>query len=220
MNINYSKRTINSVQVKAGIGLNIDHSGPRDRKNTPNRTKGDLICAEPEAEFTKSMHVLASALIKSTAGGHFEHGLRADKLELSPKEAESYIKECLKQQVKSVTVTKVVFKYDVGELASVKIYGTFVNYKGIAMEISSPQIELIGEPLYGWESQLKKNAEVIIEGTRAFLEGKYIEIELPEDEQEEKDAPEASNDDDDEADLKDLPPASKKNVTIKLKKVA
>jgi len=218
MNTNFEKRRITKVVVKPDVGLLVSHEGPRDRKGTPSKVTGELVCAEPEGEFTKAMHVLGSALVRSTAAGHFEHSLRQPALEgvLKSKDLNEVTKALLKHSIKALKVTKVVIKYDGDSVSSVKIYGDFVNFKGVAIEISSPQIELNSEAIYGWEAVLLKNVETVIEKTKEFMEGKYTEIILPEDEaKNEKEEEEAEVVD--ETDLDEVEEPKSKKLQIKMR---
>lgn len=197
--MNYDKRKITGVVIKPNLGLVVSHEGPRDRK--ANSKDKEQISAEPEKDFTKAMRILRAALVRTSAAGHFEAALRQPALEGVLKSAmlTTTEKECRSFMNKAVTMTKAVFKYDGDNLSSVKLYGNFVNAKGVEMEINSPQIELNGEPLYGFEAQLREQCEAVIEEVKSYLKGNYTRLEVePEEEPAEKKPEEKKADDKEE----------------------
>lgn len=174
------------VVVKPNTGLEVHYEGERDRKGTKARVS-ELVCAEPNENFTKAMKTLNAAMIKSTAAGHFEHALDQAALAdvLDAKQLAEVKKKCLQYIAKSFAITQVRIKYDSADVASVKVFGTFTNHVNDPIVVHTPAIELTGEPVYGWESTMLKNIHKLIDSVREFLSGKYTQIAMEEEPEEE-----------------------------------
>lgn len=179
-------RTITAIIEKPNKGIEVHHRGPRDRKGTPSNVK-ELIEAEPDPSFRKAMKVLAGALAETTSAAHYKHAMQELGFEM---EAEDH-KKLFNRIVKSIAITQVKLNWENDEVFSVILRGKFTNRVGEEREVTSPAIQL-GLEQYGWESNLRKSLNVVIEAAKEYLAGKYtqIEQEAPEEAKEEAEEPE------------------------------
>lgn len=177
------KRQILKITVRKDWGLIVKYKGERDRKGTPHEVN-EKVRAEPESDFTNALKRMGGYLIKCSSLGYCEHALEQDSLadQIATPDKSAVIKKVLSYVSKAIVVDKVEITWDETRPASVKITGTFTNHIGDGNQVVGPAIQL-NDRNYGFEANLIKDVNVLLEATSGYLKGKYtqyVEDDLPE----------------------------------------